>query len=238
MKRARATKVTPSTIADILSCTADGNSFTVMGGQVELNQVSIIGIVKSVKDGPSRIDYEIDDLTGGILEVKQFVDNEDTPEHLRIKPQRENAYVKIFGHMRRFQDKQTVVAFKTAPLSNLNELTTHILETIHTRLVLSNGKNVTQGTATSGKVNTIPIGNADENRFDGSDGLNGLTPIQQQVQLKIASTISDQGISVQTICEQLRGVTEAQIRKAIDFLSSEGHIYSTVDDDHYKTTDS
>ena len=27
-------------------------------------------------------------------------------------------------------------------------------------------------------------------------------------------------------------------RDAIEFLSSEGHIYSTIDDDHYKATDS
>lgn len=26
-------------------------------------------------------------------------------------------------------------------------------------------------------------------------------------------------------------------RQAVEFLSSEGHIYSTVDDDHYKSTD-
>jgi len=26
-------------------------------------------------------------------------------------------------------------------------------------------------------------------------------------------------------------------RKIIDFLSAEGHIYSTIDDEHYRTTD-
>lgn len=26
-------------------------------------------------------------------------------------------------------------------------------------------------------------------------------------------------------------------RQAVDFLSNEGHIYSTVDDDHFKSTD-
>ena len=27
-------------------------------------------------------------------------------------------------------------------------------------------------------------------------------------------------------------------REVLDFLSTEGHIYSTIDDEHYKTTDS
>lgn len=32
--------------------------------------------------------------------------------------------------------------------------------------------------------------------------------------------------------------TEQQLRDAIEFLSSEGHLYSTIDEDHFKATSS
>jgi replication factor A2 len=32
-------------------------------------------------------------------------------------------------------------------------------------------------------------------------------------------------------------MSKQEMDSAIDFLSSEGHIYSTVDDEHYRTTD-
>jgi len=30
--------------------------------------------------------------------------------------------------------------------------------------------------------------------------------------------------------------SEAQLRETIDFLSNEGHLYSTIDEDHFKAT--
>ena len=39
-------------------------------------QVTLVGLVRAVKETPTRLDYEIDDLSGPPLEVKQFVDND------------------------------------------------------------------------------------------------------------------------------------------------------------------
>ena len=33
-----------------------------------------------------------------------------------------------------------------------------------------------------------------------------------------------------------QGVTDAQVRTAVEALVNEGHLYSTVDDEHYKAT--
>lgn len=43
---------------------------------IPLFQVTVVGLVRSVKESSTRLDYEIDDLTGPPLEVKQFVDND------------------------------------------------------------------------------------------------------------------------------------------------------------------
>ena len=50
---------------------------------------------------------------------------------------RENTYVKVFGHVRAFGGKRNVVAFKVMPITDMNALTTHMLEVIHSHLYLS-----------------------------------------------------------------------------------------------------
>ena len=47
----------------------------------------------------------------------------------------------------------------------------------------------------------------------------------------IGCTIAD---CVQAMAPQ--GVTDAQVRTAVDNLVNEGHLYSTIDDEHYKAT--
>ena len=50
---------------------------------------------------------------------------------------RENTYVRVFGHVRAFNNKRNVVAFKVVPLMDMNELTTHLLEVVHSHLALT-----------------------------------------------------------------------------------------------------
>merc|ERR1712129_187465 len=49
-------------------------------------------------------------------------------------------------------------------------------------------------------------------------------------------TQSETGCNVETIFQQLSNEDVNEIRTAIDDLSNEGMIYSTLDDDHYKSS--
>ena len=76
-----------------------------------------------------------------------------------------------------------------------------------------------------------------------------------QVLDAISGSMMDQGVSIQDVVKKLssHGFNEKQIRyfamcvatpldivhlyrTAVDFLCNEGHIYSTIDDNHYKST--
>lgn len=50
---------------------------------------------------------------------------------------RENTYVRVCGHVRSFGGKRSIVAFKMAPVADMNEVTCHILEVIHSHVMLS-----------------------------------------------------------------------------------------------------
>lgn len=65
----------------------------------------------------------------------------------------------------------------------------------------------------------------------------GLTHVQSQLLEVIrARSESITGVSYAEIVAAMRhtGLPETQLRSALEVLSSEGHIFSTSDDDHYK----
>ena len=81
----------------------------------------------------------------------------------------------------------------------------------------------------------------------------GLSSEQAAIMSFIQMSTDESGVSIQSIVahlksrypEQLiRSVVIAPIfalmlcRKSVSFLSNEGHIYSTIDDDHFRPTDS
>lgn len=230
--RQRAQNIVPVTVAEIINSTQMDDKF--FSGDIEIFQVTLVGIVRSVKESPTRLDYEVDDLTGPPLEVKQFVDNDESvPDEERVQAMRENTYVRVRGTVRSFAGKKSIVAFKISPVTDMNEMTYHILEVIHSHASLA-------AVQTNGVSNGMSVQSNSTNSYgDVNDGMvSGLSSIQNQVHLAIRNNQSAEGASVESVCKQVRGVPEKAIRDAIEFLSSEGHIYSTIDDDHYKATDS
>lgn len=240
----------PCTVGQITKAEQIDDKFLI--GNIELNQIVLVGLVRSSQETSTRLDYSIDDMTGAPLEVRQFVDNdENTPDAERTLMIRENIYVRVHGHVRAFAGKRSVVAFRVTPIADMNELTTHMLEVIYSHAYLVRGgttmdTNAPQQQQANTSANT---GNAEPaavtNGAHPAGNVNvgghldiGLNPEQQQVLNVLRSTMDEQGMSIAGVSSQLKHLSQRVIRDCIDFLSSEGHIYSTIDDEHYKPTDS
>ncbi|XP_041359502.1 replication protein A 32 kDa subunit-like [Gigantopelta aegis] len=225
--RNRAKNILPCTVAQIFNATLDEDKF--FSGDIELQQITMVGLVRTVKESPTRLDYEIDDMTGPSLEVKQFVDNDESvPDEERVQTMRENTYVRVCGHVRSFAGKRSVVAFRIMPITDMNELTCHLLEVIQAHITLS---------APQQSLNSDSGPTRMDTNVNTGGTIPGLSPLQSQLQLIIKNNPSDTGASIHDICKELRNISGKEIRDAVEFLSSEGHIYSTIDDDHYKATD-
>ncbi|KAI0224681.1 Replication protein A 32 kDa subunit-B [Lamellibrachia satsuma] len=169
----RAQSCLPCTVAQIYKANQQDDSFYIEG--TEVHQITIIGIVRSVKESATRLDYEIDDMTGPPLEVRQFVDNdEDTPDNERTLAARENTYVRMYGHIRGFGGKTSVVAFRVVPLVDMNELTMHLLEVMHSHMVLTKAQSTGGGDTTQAGMDYTAQGSGYQADY-------GLTPIQSQV---------------------------------------------------------
>jgi len=235
----------PCTIAQIVRAEVQDDNFVCDG--ITLNQVTLIGIVRSANESATNLSYVVDDMSGPTFEVRQFVDNdENTPEAERVTLVRENVYVRIYGHLRSFNGKRSIVAFTVRPLMDLNELTSHLLEMLYVRAYhrkQQSGSMDIGMASTSGGLAMVGNRVNQQQRANQSSGAQptqldlGLTMQQQQV-LNVLRTCSDEtGISVASVCGRLKGMPERIIRECIEFLGAEGHVYSTIDDDHYKATD-
>ncbi|XP_054424691.1 replication protein A 32 kDa subunit-like [Pteronotus mesoamericanus] len=229
--RARAQHVVPCTISQLLSATMIDEVFRI--GNVEISQVITVGIIRHAEKAPTNIVYKIDDMTAAPMDVRQWVDTDDASGENTVVPP--ETYVKVAGHLRSFQNKKSLVAFKIMPLDDMNEFTAHILEVGNAHLMLTR----TNSQPSAGRAPTSNPGVGEAGNFGGNSFIpaNGLTVAQNQVLNLIKACPRPQGFNFHELKNQLQHMTVASIKQAVDFLSNEGHIYSTVDDDHFKSTD-
>ncbi|NXO78262.1 RFA2 protein, partial [Sitta europaea] len=196
-------------------------------------QVTVVGIVRHAEKAPTNILYKVDDMTAAPMDVRQWVDTDEAGgENVVVPP---GTYVKVAGHLRSFQNKKSLVAFKIMPLENMNEFTTHILEIVNAHMILR--KNLMSASRVPQSFSSAGISDMGGYGGGGSLPVNGLTAHQSQVLNLIKSCHVPEGVSLQDLKLQLHSMSMSTIKQAVEFLSSEGHIYSTVDDDHYKSTD-
>lgn len=236
----RAQNLIPCTIAQILKSQAVDDGFRC--GEVDLHQVAIVGVIMSMDIQATHIRYELEDMTGPSMEIRQWIDNDENADQ---QPEvfQPGTYVKIIGSVRAFGGKTTVSPFKIAPLTDLNEITVHILEVIHAHMFLTKKKKQMGAPATPGLGN---MSMQTPNKMQGAQGgdygnvaNHGLSSVQRDVHQLIVSCPDEQGISLNQLKAALtsKKVSMEHIRAAVEFLSNEGHIYSTIDDDHFKSTE-
>ncbi|OXB74759.1 UNVERIFIED_CONTAM: hypothetical protein H355_003646 [Colinus virginianus] len=254
-QRSRSQSIVPCTVSQLLAAEQVDEAFRIH--DVEISQVTVVGIVRHAEKAPTNILYKVDDMTAAPMDVRQWVDTDEAgSENIVVPP---GTYVKVAGHLRSFQNKKSLVAFKIMPLENMNEFTTHILETVNAHMILRKNLMVCRRpspsprgfaaacaalfllqlqSASRAPQSFTSAGISDVGGYGGGSlPVNGLTAHQSQVLNLIKNCHSPEGMSLQELKLQLHNVSITTIKQAVEFLSSEGHIYSTVDDDHYKSTD-
>ncbi|CAH8871895.1 unnamed protein product [Trichobilharzia szidati] len=223
--------IIPCTCAEIMAASQDGDKCTSPCG-MELSQVSVVGIIRSVNESSTRVEYEIDDYTGPYLAVKMFMEDQDnTPAIVQFLPLRELSYVRVHGHVRIVNGIKNILAFRVILLSDMNELTVHIMEVIYTRMLYIKIK-YDEDNETN---NTIFSEDGAHNTTGAIS--NGLTVLQNQILAIVRTFVGERGIPVSQLIKKLHGIPERQIRRDLDFLTTEGHVYSTVDDNHFRATE-
>ncbi|XP_028836491.1 replication protein A 32 kDa subunit [Denticeps clupeoides] len=237
--RTRTQHIVPCTVSQLKSAIQSEDVFKV--GDVEVAQVTIVGVIRSTDKSMTNIQYIVDDMTASPMDVKQWVDTEDPSVDSTVIPP--GTYVKVSGNLRSFQNNRSVVAFIVRALDDMNEITSHMLEVVQAHMMLSKSQ-----MGGGGGINTsmMPMSNSGMGSMSNMGGAyssvsalvnNGLSPNQNQVLCLIKSCPEPQGISIQELKQRLGGMSMSVIREVVEFLSNEGHIFSTIDEDHFRSTD-
>ncbi|KAK8764927.1 replication protein A2 isoform X2 [Amblyomma americanum] len=217
--------VVPCTIAQIHMMGQD----TLTIGSLEVQYVSLVGLVLSVDQQSTRVNFTLDDRTGPPIEGLIFAQEE---EQMRVMSHLvEGSYVRVVGPVRSVEGKRQLKAFKVFPVTDLNELTLHLAEVVHANMALR-----AKFTPTSAKHEAMDTSSS---AFLGGAASNlGLNQQQKLVYEAIRECTTNFGISFDEICSKLKSLNKTSIREVVEFLANEGHIFTTMDDEHYKATDS
>ncbi|XP_039976972.1 replication protein A 32 kDa subunit-like isoform X2 [Xiphias gladius] len=222
-------QILPCTVSQLLSARQVSND-TFAISDWELNQVSAVGVIRGFFPFVTNIQYSVDDMTGPPLNVKQWVNTEDCALMTFASP---GTYVKVTGNLRSFSGQRSLLSINIRCIKDLNEITSHMLEVVQAHMQLF-GKvlDVNMNTTLSSLPGRCSGGNP--------DGIlpNGLSSIQGQV-LHVIRNFPDRddGISFHDLKTQLDYLSMIDIRSSLAFLINEGHVFSTIDEHHFKSTE-
>lgn len=209
---------------------------------LEVNNVTLVGMVHNKDERNIDTSFMLDDTTGQI-EIKRWIDGQDSYEYNEMQSVQNSMYVRVHGHLRTFQNKLNVVAFSVRPITDFNEITFHFLEVIYVHLSHTRTKGGAAGPvptlASPVHQNGIygpPKVPVTASTISGGSAKEECQKRVHSIYEEPASLQVEQGLHVDQVVQRMVGFTRPQVREAIDFLVNEGYIYSTIDDDHHKST--
>lgn len=156
------------------------------------------------------------------------------------KPVVEDGFVRAWGRIKSFGNKKHLGAHMVKPIENFNEFNYHLLEAtyVHLSLLQKSGGGGVGGMfvdsySMGGQVGHTAQYGGDGNDFSGNLNWKGMPVPAQKVcnYLKNADS-SNEGMHLNTIA-QGTGLTVREVLEATDQCVAAGHIYTTIDDEHW-----
>ncbi|KAM0837316.1 hypothetical protein ACQ4PT_061756 [Festuca glaucescens] len=227
---------TPLTVKQIAAAQLTGPDekgvpFVVDG--FETANIKVVGMVSGKAERATDVSFTIDDGTGRIDFIRWVNDAADSAETAAIQ---NGMYVSVIGTLKGLQDKKRATAFCVRPVTDYNEAPLHFTQCV--QMHMENTKTMLQCLNESNNQTLVVSSLASFLQPQVTSGTNGSgTDLYTQV-LNIfsapASIESDHGVHIDEIAKRLR-LPVSKIVDAINFHVDYGHIFSTIDDFHYKS---
>lgn len=223
---------------------------TIDGRQV--HQVAIVGVIAAIDSQATFVSLIIDDSTGQIS-INFWTDGGEDAYFARKRATWvEGSYVRAIGKLKMNEGQPPMLmGFDIKLITDFNEVTAHMLNSVYCHLhALKGPVGATPvagtasaaapafGGATAGGVGGFGgavAGFSEGGKAEGSD----LDRVQSAVMDVFRQAVgTEEGMDVRAVAGQLaaKGFSNEDVHKAVEFLSTEGHLYSTIDEFHYQST--
>lgn len=231
--------IQPLTIRMALSARDPDGTGAELDGR-KLYHIKLVGAVRSVTPNTSNVVFDIEDGTG-LIQVKQWLDQQnESPRmtELREQASRENIYVRIVGQLKDYNGSTMLLADSIRPISTGNELAHHMLDVVYAgEMAKRKTEYVAPQPMVMGGGGGIGFGGGGGTPMVSSTGNGTGDKLTDEVLsfFREHSVNSEVGASLHSTMQYLGGrYSEGQVRSAIENLSAEGTLYSTIDEEHYK----
>ena len=194
----------------------------------ELSQVSIVGVIKKTAKLSTNITLTVADETGEI-DVRQWLNAGEQQQDFL-----ENMRVKVIGHVREFQERRSVLAFRIVPVESQEEATYHQLMATYVHLFNRFGALPEGGAAAAGGVaaNNPYAANVLQAQHPNA-GNQQAADVHRAVIGYVKTAPTPQGVSRNEIVEACKHAGQRNvIEEAIEHLCTEGQLYTTIDENH------
>ncbi|WCJ42196.1 Replication protein A 32 kDa subunit A [Euphorbia peplus] len=227
----------PLTVKQILELQSNDESNFVVDG-VEVTNVTIVGRICQKEDKASEYTFVINDGTGQVECTRWVQERIDIDEVEGIVV---GKYVRVVGHLRGLQGRRFLNAFSIRPVTDFNEITSHFLECIYVRFYNTKIRGAsTQPQMANPLMNTPPKGyqstvSNQSAMYSGADKLNNLGQMILNFLQQPPYVDNENGVHRNVITRQLN-IPMNKLMEEIQTLVDNGLVYSTIDEDHFKTT--
>ncbi|XP_042429471.1 replication protein A 32 kDa subunit A-like [Zingiber officinale] len=240
-KNRGATGLLPLTVKQISAAfdAADDKSSIKVDG-ADATNIRLLGLVMNKAERATDVHFTLDDGTGRIDVIRWVNDASDANETAVIQ---NGTYVSVSGSLKGFQDKKRAVAFSVSPVTDYNAVALHFIQCIHVHLwnAKQKGNDVFHNT-TSNQISSQTVQKEYQPSVSSqpfvSAGIGGSKTDTYKLVLDIfqepSSLASDHGLHIDEVARRL-GLPMNKIKEAIDYYVDIGHIYSTIDDYHFKS---
>ncbi|XP_055907720.1 replication protein A 32 kDa subunit [Eupeodes corollae] len=223
----KAEGVVPVVLKQVLE-SPEGN-FQMWG--MTFGMVTNVAIVRSIDTSSTKMTYHLEDHTGQI-EAHYWLEEGDA---LKAPDIMLNNYAKVFGTVRQHGGQKTLMVFKMLPVTDANQVVTHLLEVLHSRF---KAEEYSKKIDSAGGFGDFSMGGGAQPSAQSGGGNNlGLDSKQLAVFQAIKNHASEEGISRMDLQKKFNHMSRSELDNALDFMTSEGHIYSSIDADHFLSTD-
>lgn len=246
--------VTPLTIRMILSSVQNPSDDSLLIDNKQVQKVVVYGKVREAVGKYTNTEYLVDDSTGVIKVIQHMPDDNQPGQPTAVV----GSYVYINGAIRSMEGERTILAHHVRAVVDHNELTTHFLSVVFVHYQNLKGS-LNDGQKLQNRHTSSFGAGAAGGGGGGGGGFGGFVvdnPIQYQQQQQdgggehsdwklvhdcfAADVSTDSGLNVNQVAQQLagRGFTVQKVRQICDSLMNDGYVYSTIDDNHFKSTGS